>query len=264
MSRNRVKKAPIKRTINYKKNRQFNKNVNNEKENYLTGPPSDVWRKRWKGFDNGFCFCCKTKPITAWDFEKGHIWAKSKGGPGTLSNLVPICRECNKFMRDTNMYEYMLHNGYDKREYPMNNYINHQKENFDNLNTHDHHQKVRLYDFLSNMTQNQLLQIITMTHTLLPSIIEKSNLISTIILANITYQNIKENIHPNRRFLIKCTRHECCSTHFYDYDDESIEIDQYEFNIPGKRFHEGERECDLCKCNTYQVATKNEFYGYYF
>ena len=53
------------------------------------------------------CICCNINVISQLNFEAGHIQPKSKGGPNTLDNLLPICGECNRSMSDTPMDEYI-------------------------------------------------------------------------------------------------------------------------------------------------------------
>jgi len=56
-----------------------------------------VWQKYNKSSMTGKCYCCGC-PITYRDFDVGHNKAVSKYGKGTVSNLRPICRPCNRGM----------------------------------------------------------------------------------------------------------------------------------------------------------------------
>jgi hypothetical protein len=51
--------------------------------------------KRWKDFDNS-CAYCGFQPKNPLELEVEHVHAISKGGPHTLSNIVPACTRCNR------------------------------------------------------------------------------------------------------------------------------------------------------------------------
>ena len=53
------------------------------------------------------CLCCKSTEITQMSFHCGHIIAESNGGETTVSNLKPICQNCNSSMGAKNMNEFM-------------------------------------------------------------------------------------------------------------------------------------------------------------
>ena len=53
------------------------------------------------------CLCCKVSYITQLSFHCGHIVAESKGGEMIVSNLRPICQNCNSSMGNKNMDEFM-------------------------------------------------------------------------------------------------------------------------------------------------------------
>lgn len=44
----------------------------------------------------GKCYCCEWRPITESDFEVAHNKAVAKGGKDNVSNLRPICKQCNR------------------------------------------------------------------------------------------------------------------------------------------------------------------------
>ena len=46
-----------------------------------------------------------------WAFEKGHIFPMSKGGPDVYTNLIPLCRSCNRSMGSKNFWDYKLEKG---------------------------------------------------------------------------------------------------------------------------------------------------------
>jgi hypothetical protein len=52
------------------------------------------------------CLCCQEQMITTFSFECGHVEAHACGGSNDLSNLRPICRDCNNGMGTQNMKEY--------------------------------------------------------------------------------------------------------------------------------------------------------------
>jgi 5-methylcytosine-specific restriction endonuclease McrA len=53
------------------------------------------------------CLCCKITDITQLSFNCGHIIAESSGGELMVSNLMPICQNCNSSMGTKNMKEFM-------------------------------------------------------------------------------------------------------------------------------------------------------------
>jgi hypothetical protein len=53
------------------------------------------------------CICCKITDITQLSFHCGHIIAESNGGQLIVSNLKPICQNCNSSMGTKNMNEFM-------------------------------------------------------------------------------------------------------------------------------------------------------------
>ena len=67
-----------------------------------------VWNK-WIGeeFGKSKCLCCKITDITQLSFHCGHIIPECKGGELILSNLKPICQNCNSSMASMNMDDFM-------------------------------------------------------------------------------------------------------------------------------------------------------------
>ena len=67
-----------------------------------------VWNK-WIGEEIGKskCLCCKVTYITQMSFNCGHIIAEVNGGETNVSNLRPICQNCNSSMGITNMDDFM-------------------------------------------------------------------------------------------------------------------------------------------------------------
>ena len=54
------------------------------------------------------CMCCKSTDITQMSFNCGHVVAEANGGETIVSNLKPICQNCNSSMGTKNMNEFML------------------------------------------------------------------------------------------------------------------------------------------------------------
>jgi hypothetical protein len=52
------------------------------------------------------CVCCKTSEIIQISFHAGHVIAESKGGKTDVSNLKPICQNCNCSMGSINMDDF--------------------------------------------------------------------------------------------------------------------------------------------------------------
>jgi len=67
-----------------------------------------VWNK-WIGEEIGKskCTCCNVTSITQLSFNAGHIIAESNGGETIVSNLKPICQNCNSSMGTKNMIDFM-------------------------------------------------------------------------------------------------------------------------------------------------------------
>ena len=65
-----------------------------------------VWNQ-WIGIELGLgaCHCCG-RQVYQQDFECGHVVAASRGGSDAPDNLRPLCRACNRSMRDRNLYEF--------------------------------------------------------------------------------------------------------------------------------------------------------------
>lgn len=53
------------------------------------------------------CLCCKTTDITQISFNCGHIIAEANGGELIVSNLKPICQNCNSSMGTKNMDDFV-------------------------------------------------------------------------------------------------------------------------------------------------------------
>lgn len=53
------------------------------------------------------CMCCNSTDITQMSFNCGHIIAEANGGDTIVSNLKPICQNCNSSMGTKNMEDFM-------------------------------------------------------------------------------------------------------------------------------------------------------------
>lgn len=62
------------------------------------------------------CWCCNEKEITQFEFECGHVQARSKGGADTITNLRPICGNCNRSMGNNNMVDFQKTHGLPKKD----------------------------------------------------------------------------------------------------------------------------------------------------
>jgi len=54
------------------------------------------------------CVCCKSTDITQISFNCGHVISENNGGETIVSNLKPICQNCNSSMGTKNMNNFML------------------------------------------------------------------------------------------------------------------------------------------------------------
>ena len=82
-----------------------NKNLYNHKQ-----LRENTWMK-YIGIINVYCFCCRTNLITPFNFECGHVVSAKNGGEPKVSNLRPICRECNGSMKTRHMAEFVETHG---------------------------------------------------------------------------------------------------------------------------------------------------------
>ena len=53
------------------------------------------------------CLCCNSTDITQMSFNCGHIIAEANGGETIVSNLKPICQNCNSSMGTKNMNDFI-------------------------------------------------------------------------------------------------------------------------------------------------------------
>lgn len=73
--------------------------------------PKPIKNKCWDlyiGKDKGIgkCFVCNENEISSKHYECGHVLAVANGGDNNVTNLRPICSECNKSMGTMNLDDY--------------------------------------------------------------------------------------------------------------------------------------------------------------
>jgi hypothetical protein len=70
----------------------------------------NIWKEEFKNQTEGICpiYGCKSKLNLnkKWGFECGHIKSVKNGGDNSISNIRPICANCNSKMSDENWDEY--------------------------------------------------------------------------------------------------------------------------------------------------------------
>lgn len=86
----------------------------NYREKIKKATRREVWNKYFSGCLEGKCFSC-FRDIDYDTFECGHVKAVFYGGATNVSNMEPICGQCNREMGVKNLYEY-------KRELESQNY----------------------------------------------------------------------------------------------------------------------------------------------
>ena len=111
-----------------KLNKKEEDNIENAKKNVIKPEPSippepkrkyikkfisaTMKRKVWdehigKKIGEAKCLCCKITDITQLSFHCGHVIPECNGGELILSNLKPICQNCNSSMGTKNMDDFM-------------------------------------------------------------------------------------------------------------------------------------------------------------
>jgi hypothetical protein len=69
-----------------------------------------IWEKYIGNKATADCPVCQKRVIGMTDFSAGHIEAEATGGVTDVTNLIPICGNCNSRMHTTNLYEYTRKN----------------------------------------------------------------------------------------------------------------------------------------------------------
>ena len=100
-------------SINKEKEAKKEREKENIKKKIKKKPiPATIKRLVWNAhigeeIGKSKCICCKITDITQLSFNCGHIIAESNGGQMIVSNLKPICQNCNSSMGTKNMNEFM-------------------------------------------------------------------------------------------------------------------------------------------------------------
>lgn len=92
-----------------KNNNLNNSNLKKYKKKHI---PSTLRRLVWHTYigeeiGKAKCYCCKLTDITQLSFHCGHVVAERQGGKTILSNLRPVCQNCNSSMNTRQMYSFM-------------------------------------------------------------------------------------------------------------------------------------------------------------
>ena len=69
-----------------------------------------IWKKYIGREIDCLCPVCQTRVIGMTDFSVGHIISEATGGVTDITNLVPICGNCNSRMSTENLFEYSKKN----------------------------------------------------------------------------------------------------------------------------------------------------------
>ena len=86
--------------------------INNDKKKKKKSIPSTIKRLVWninigEEIGKSKCLCCNSTYITQMSFNCGHVIAEANGGDTIVSNLKPICQNCNSSMGTKNMDDFM-------------------------------------------------------------------------------------------------------------------------------------------------------------
>jgi HNH endonuclease len=76
------------------------------------GLKNSCWTEYFGEAFAGMCAVGCGKKITVHEYDCGHIKSAAKGGENSITNLKPICGNCNKSMGTRNMVEYIKSCGY--------------------------------------------------------------------------------------------------------------------------------------------------------
>lgn len=108
----KVKKTSTKSDIKISEKNKETIIDNNDKKKKKKPISATIKRLVWNtniGEDIGKskCLCCNSTDITQLSFNCGHIIAEANGGDTIVSNLKPICQNCNSSMGTKNMEDFM-------------------------------------------------------------------------------------------------------------------------------------------------------------
>jgi hypothetical protein len=82
-----------------------------------------IWKKYIGRTIDCMCPVCQTRLISMTDFSAGHITAEAMGGATDVTNLLPICGNCNSRMSTENLFEYTLKNYMREPVFPGTNTV---------------------------------------------------------------------------------------------------------------------------------------------
>lgn len=90
------------------KKKEENKDDKREKKKKKKAISSTLKRLVWNThIGKSKCLCCNTTDITQLSFHCGHVIAEAMEGETNVSNLRPICQNCNSSMGTKNMNDFM-------------------------------------------------------------------------------------------------------------------------------------------------------------
>lgn len=81
-----------------------------KKEKITPAMREQIWKKYIGRVIDCPCPVCQTRLISMTDFSAGHIVAETTGGATDITNLVPICGNCNSRMSTMDLFEYTQKN----------------------------------------------------------------------------------------------------------------------------------------------------------
>jgi hypothetical protein len=81
-----------------------------KKEKITLAMREQIWKKYIGRTIDCPCPVCQTRVIGMTDFSAGHVIAEATGGSTDVSNLVPICGNCNSRMSTENLFDYTMKN----------------------------------------------------------------------------------------------------------------------------------------------------------
>ena len=81
-----------------------------KKEKITLAMREQIWKKYIGRVTDCTCPVCQTRVISMIDFSAGHIAAEATGGATDITNLVPICGNCNSRMSTMDLFEYTQKN----------------------------------------------------------------------------------------------------------------------------------------------------------
>lgn len=100
--------VPIPKEKPKEKEKEKEKHIKKKKKHIPSTMKRLVWNTHiGEEIGKAKCLCCKITDITQLSFNCGHIIAESNGGELIVSNLKPICQNCNSSMGTKNMNEFM-------------------------------------------------------------------------------------------------------------------------------------------------------------